>query len=255
MNAVFGLLLTLFLGVFILIGSLIVFFTKNNDKFIKFSMGLAFGVMIMLVSFDLFPEVFHIFLEKYSLLKTILIVSILCFLGIFLLKLFDLFIPHHEHSSNKKHVEGHLEHIGFVSSIALILHNIIEGMALYSVVLNSLEMGLLLSLGIGLHNIPLGMIVASSFYHSNNNKKKTLFISLGLSISTFVGGLLMYLLSNIISEITVGVLLGITLGMIMYIALFELLRHILKEKDKKYCFLGTLFGVLIIIISLLFHHH
>lgn len=255
MNEILGLLLTLFLGVFILIGSLIVFFTKNNDKFIRFSMGLAFGVMIMLVCLDLFPEVVHTFLNSYSLFKTILIVAILCIIGMLILKLFDLFIPQHEHVSGKKHAHEHLEHIGFVSSIALVLHNIIEGMALYSVVINSLEMGLLLSLGIGLHNIPLGMIITSSFYHSNNNKKKTLLISLGLSISTFVGGLVMYLLSSIISDITVGVLLGITVGMIIYISLFELLRHILKEKEKKYSIFGIIVGILVIVISLLFHHH
>ena len=252
-NEIWGMLLTLFLGVFILVGSLIVFFVKNNEKFIKFSIGMAFGVMLMLVLFDLLPEAIEIFQAKYEFLLVLLIVLGLCLLGIGLLKIFDRFIPDHEHDANND--EENLQHIGIVSSVALVLHNIIEGMAIYSVFMGSFETALLLSVGIGLHNIPLGMIVASAFYKANGSIGKTLLISFGLSVSTFIGGLLMYLLSGIISEAVIGILLGITLGMIIYIAIFELLPHILNEKNKKLSLIGIISGILLIVVSLLFHHH
>ena len=42
-----GLLLTLLLGLFIVVGAFIVFLTKNNTKFIDFSIALAAGVIFM----------------------------------------------------------------------------------------------------------------------------------------------------------------------------------------------------------------
>lgn len=251
-NEIFGLFLTLFLGIFILIGSLIVFFAKNNNKFICLSIGMAFGVMLTLSITSLIPEVFEIF-GNYKWYITTLIIIVLSLLGIIILKLFDIFIPHHEH---KEHIdEKNLHHIGIVSSVALILHNIIEGMALYSVFSQSIKTGLLLSIGVGLHNIPLGMIIASAFYKSNKSIKKTLLISFGISISTFIGGVIMLILSNVINNTIMGIFIGITLGMIIYIALFELLPHIKEEQNKRLPIVGIFIGIILILVSTFFHHH
>ena len=44
----FALLFTFIIGLFLLLGSFIVFVVKNNDKFILFSISIAFGVMVSL---------------------------------------------------------------------------------------------------------------------------------------------------------------------------------------------------------------
>ena len=43
---ILGLGLTLLVGIFILIGSLIIVFSKNNEGIISFSLSLAFSVMV-----------------------------------------------------------------------------------------------------------------------------------------------------------------------------------------------------------------
>ena len=55
-----GLILTLLLGIFIVVGAVIVFVTKNNDKFVQFSISLAFSVMLMLLAIDLVPEAYEV---------------------------------------------------------------------------------------------------------------------------------------------------------------------------------------------------
>ena len=55
-----GLLLTLLLGLFIIIGAIVVFVTKNNNKFVQFSISLAFGVIAMLIVGHLLPEAFEV---------------------------------------------------------------------------------------------------------------------------------------------------------------------------------------------------
>jgi len=145
-----------------------------------------------------------------------------------------------------------LFHIGFVASIALILHNIIEGMAVYSSCLINTNLGALLTLGIGFHNIPLGMVITNSFYHSNKNLGKTMITILLVALSTFIGGFIMYLFKiTEISSLLLGFLLSLTLGMLFFIVFDELFPRIRNMKNKKIAYLGITVGVIILIISMI----
>lgn len=247
MNEFVCLLLTLFLGLFLLVGLGIVFFTKNNNKIVNFSIGLALGVMIMLVVSDLLPEAYEMISINQNSLDTIITIIVSILIGIVILKILDLYIPDHD-----EHNDDQLLHIGIVSSVALVLHNIIEGMALYGVMMTSYKLGLFVCIGVGLHNIPLGLTITSTLYKANKNKKKTFITVLLVSLSTFVGGLLMFLFDGIINDYLLGILLSITLGMILYIILFELLPHVKEAKDK-YSISGVLIGAILMIISSFIH--
>ncbi|MDD2377956.1 MAG: ZIP family metal transporter [Bacilli bacterium] len=239
------LLITAVAGLFILLGTIIVLMTKNNEKVVIFSISIAFGVMVSLIIFELLPEAFELIKEDF-LLKKILIILIFTIIGVVILKLLDLFVPHHEHQHGDTE---HLFHIGLVSSIALFLHNIIEGMALYGTAVTSLSLGWLLALGIGLHNIPLGMVVTSAFYNRNKDIPKTIISIFIISLSTLLGGLIMkFLNGNVINDYFLGVLISITLGMIFYIAVFELLHEILESKHKKISTTGVIAGISIILV-------
>ena len=152
----------------------------------------------------------------------------------------------------EKEINENFLHIGIVSSIALVLHNLIEGMAIYSTMKTSFDMGILVTIGVGLHNIPMGMIVSSTFYKANKNLKKTVLFTSLIALSTFLGGLIMFALSSYITNLLLGILLCITLGMIIYIVVFELLSEILHNKNKKESFIGIAFGILIFILSSFF---
>lgn len=242
-----SLLVTLLLGMFLLVGTLIVFLTDNDKKLVNFSIGLALSVMVMLAIGDLIPEAYELIKASYNLTDTIIIIVVSILIGIVILKILDLYIPDHD-SDNKEQ----LLHIGIVSAVALVLHNIIEGMALYGVLMTSVKLGVLVCIGIGLHNIPLGLTITSTLFKANNNKKKTILTVLCVSLSTFVGGLLMFLFGNTINDFLLGVLLAITLGMILYIALFELLPHV-RENKNKYTVFGILLGLILMIISTFIH--
>lgn len=241
-----GLLITLVLGLFIVIGAMITFASKNNNKFVNFSISLACSVMIMLMFVDLIPEIKEIFIEELGNIKGIIFAIIGVVVGIVLLKILDIFIPDHDGREKEE-----LNHIGLISSIALVLHNIIEGMAVYTTVNNSLKAGILISIGVGLHNIPLGMVITSTFYKANNDKKKTWLIVTLVALSTFLGGLIMMLLSGVlVNELMLGALLSITLGMLIYISIFELLPKIVEMKNKKVAIYGILTGVVLILITI-----
>ena len=51
-----GLLITFLLGLFFIIGSLVVSFSKNTKTIENISISVALGTMTSLIIFDLFPE-------------------------------------------------------------------------------------------------------------------------------------------------------------------------------------------------------
>ena len=259
MNLV-SLLLTLLVGLFILVGSIIGFNYKNNKKITDFSISIAFGVIISLILFEIFPETYEILSEEIGNFRGVMVVIVLSLIGIVLLKILDLFVPHHGHEAHSNHKHNvnechndHLHHIGIISSIAVIFHNLIEGMSLYLVTSSSLTSGLLLCIGIGLHNIPMGLVIASTLISSNYTKNKALKVSLIVSLSTFLGGFFMFILGGV-NELLEGILLGLTLGMLIYISVFELAHQIYHMKNKKIAFIGTSIGITLLLISVLLEH-
>lgn len=253
-----GLILTIIVGLFIFVGSLFTTIFKNNKKFTDFSISLAFGVITSLILFEVMPHTYEILNGELNKVKTIICIVILVLIGIFILKILDCFIPHHEHEEHHEHKHKddechneHLKHIGVVSAIALIMHNIIEGMSLYLISTTSILSGLLMCIGIGLHNVPMGLIISSTLYNTNYTKKEILNISLIVSLSTFVGGVIMFLLGGV-PQLVKGILLGITLGMLIYISMFELLHQIYHMKNHKIVSIGIFLGILILLLSLIF---
>ena len=242
---VIGLVLTLVLGLFIIIGAFLMHIFENKERFLVISLSMAFGVMVSLIFLELLPESFEIFNEKYSSIISIAMILIFSIIGFLILKILDKFIPDHEDDD-----EANLIHVGIVSSIAIILHNIIEGMAIYNTFNTSINLGILLSIGVGLHNIPLGMVLSSTFYKSLSNKKKSNVIIFLISTSTFVGGLIMCIFNNVFkNEFIIGLLLSITVGMLVYINIIEILPKLIKSKDKKMIITSIIVGILLLFVS------
>ena len=259
MNLV-ALLLTLIVGLFILVGSIIGLNYKDNKKFSDFSISIAFGVIISLIFFEILPETYEVLNEQIGIIRSIIVIIILSLIGITILKILDLFVPNHEHDAHHSHKHNndkcyndHLFHIGIISSVGVIAHNLIEGMSLYLVSSTSLISGILLCIGIGLHNIPMGLVISSTLTASNYSKNKTLKVSLIVSLATFIGGLFMFILGGV-GELIEGILLGLTLGMLIYISVFELFHQIYHMKNKKISTYGIIIGVGLLLISVLIGH-
>ena len=236
-----ALLTTLVLGVFILIGILITYIFNKKNNIVNFSIGLAFSVIVMLIVTDLLPEI----MEEIELSR-IYIFIIFTALGFYILRILDHFIPDHNDSDN----EENLIHIGVMTSLALGIHNIIEGMATYGSVLSDAKLGLALTLGVGFHNIPLGMVIGGTLHQRKEDKYKTIIYILLVSLSTFAGGLVMYFANTSELNSTVeGILLSCTLGMLMFIQVDELLPRVTKNIKNKYMLMGIALGIVLLTIS------
>ena len=236
-----ALLVTLVLGIFILLGVLITYLFKKRKGIVNFSIGLAFSVIIMLIVVDLLPEI----MEEIKISKIYLLIIFTC-LGYLILRFLDHLIPDHEEDHNSEN----LIHIGIMTSLALGLHNLIEGMAIYTSILANPSLGLGLTLGVGFHNLPLGMVIGGTLHQQGENKYKTLIYILIVSLSTFVGGLIVYFMGTSSLNSTVnGILLSFTLGMLLFILIDELLPRIRKNIESTSTVMGMIVGVIILAIS------
>ena len=203
-----ALLVVLCLSVVFGLGMVFAKITSNKAHVQSFISSLSLGAMAGVAFLDLIPEI----IEETSGLGYLLVIA-LCALGIVILKVLDHFVPEHEGSEESE--EGNLVHIGIMSAIAIVLHNIVEGMTVYSVASQSLNSGITLALGVALHNIPMGALIYSTLKSESKGKRNTILIL--SSFSTFIGGLVMMGLSSILSSSFFIVLMSLALGMVLYI--------------------------------------
>ena len=216
-------LITFFLGIFIIAGACVARCVRNTKIIEQLSISAAFGTMLALSIMELFPEAF----EQLGKDNVWVIITFIA-LGVLLLKLLD-----------------HLIHIGIISSIAVILHNVIEGMAVYSIAAESLSSGVMMAIAVGLHNIPMGMVIYSTL-RQEKKTTRTALIS-GVALSTFAGGLIMASLWFIITPFVIGILMSLTLGMIIYILIFELAPHVMQSSSRALSAIGILAGIAVIL--------
>lgn len=254
-----NLILTLGVGLFTIIGAILLFLVKNDnkEKFINISMNLAIGVIISLIILDLLPEAWEILIDKYNMFYSILFILGFITIGIIILKVLDKYVHNHDEHHTHECKENY-NHIGIVTGLAISLHNIIEGMAVYGMLTNNTSLGIKLIIGVGLHNIPLGMMLTSAFYKSNNSKLKTMVNIIIISLTSFIGGLIMFAnLKFLMNELVIAIMLLITNGMLIYIAFFELLPqtiHIMKKKDNSKEKIKTIITILIGAIFIILTH-
>ena len=237
-------LVTLALGLFFLIGAAFVKYNKNSQLYEHISIALAFGAMVGIALFDIGPEILEMTESAKYYLPIIGMIA-----GFFILTALDKFIPEHEDEEDTEYTSENMEHIGIISSVAIVLHNIIEGMAVYSLAVSSPRQGIALMFGIGLHNIPMGMFIYSTLKSQMSIKRRS-FMAIA-SLSTFLGGLLMMVIEPYITLSFDCLLYGIALGMILFIVIMELLPFVRKNKNRTTSIVCGIIGLFIVFISTL----
>ncbi len=236
------LVITFLLGFFFAAGAVTSRVSSDAKKIEGISIAIAAGAMSALAIVDIIPEIIHE-TQGAEFIKVIFFTAA----GVVLLMILDRFVPEH-HGDDES--PGAVIHIGIVAAFAVILHNIIEGMAVYELGTDSLRQGIIFAAGVGLHNIPMGMLFYSTLKKETRIKKYTVFFA--VMISTFAGGVLMALVGNCMSGVFVQILTCVTLGMIIYIVSFELVPYMVSRWNFKIYSAGIAIGAAIVFISVLF---
>ena len=211
-------LITILAGFSTMIGVFPIYFRrKSQDVLIPICLSFAAGVMISISLFSLIPEAIEAVNQSFVLFPAILIVSIFIVIGILFSSVVDQKIE-------KRFSNNQLYKLGLISVIALMFHNIPEGITTFISSNQDLKLGITLSIGIALHNIPEGISIAVPIYYATKNKKKAILLTFISGFSEFFGAILAYLfLAPIITSLGLGVILALAAGIMIHISIYELI--------------------------------
>ncbi len=238
-----------------MLGGLVVRLSRGARRIEHFSIALAAGSMLALLAFDLGPELFEGLAEGACVQVAVGLVA--GFAGLVAL---DRAIPDHEgvaagrahdgaagHAHDGNTHDGNAAHIGIISAVAIALHNVVEGMAVYSVALSSPADGALYAFAIALHNVPVGMLLFSTLEKSRPSTRRAAVAA--VTFSTFAGGLLMAALAQAVPEAVMVFFVAAAAGMICYILVMELAGRLARSRPVWVSAAGCAAGFLIVLVA------
>lgn len=229
-------LLCILAGLSTLLGAFSIYF--KGDKIIKYALAFASGVMISVSVFDLIPESLIMF-QSNSKEKIFLNIIFYIIIGLIIPFIIDKILPHKENKLYK---------LGIFSMIAIIIHNIPEGIATYISSEANLTLGISITIAIAMHNIPEGISIAMPIYYATKNKKKAFLYTFISGMSEPLGAILAYLFLKPNNTI-MGGLFAIIAGIMSYISLVELLPASLTYKEKKKTLIAFLIGIIFMYVN------
>lgn len=247
-NTMFAFLLTILAGLSTMIGTIVIFIKrKNYDNIILSSLAFAAGVMITVSVTDLVPESILLLREDLSTISTILISFLGIILGVVISMLIDYYLPDRPINNTR---DKSLFKVGIISMIAIILHNIPEGIATFVATNSDINLGISLAVAIAMHNIPEGISVSVPIYHSTGSKSKAFLYTFISALSEPFGALITFLfLKNFMNDLILGILFSVIAGIMIQISFCELLPTARKYKNYKYMIIFFVFGVLFMLFK------
>lgn len=225
-NTIFALALSFLAGISTVLGAIIAFATKKkSDKAITVALGFSAGVMICVSFTDLFPYAEEALINSYGKFYGVILTMFYMLTGMIFAMLIDKLVPSESYVSDlssKKHSK--LFRVGFVSMIAITLHNFPEGIATFISSYQNVKLGISITIAIAMHNIPEGIAVAMPIYYATGSKKKAFKYTLYSGLSEPVGALLAFLvLRPFINEFLLGLIFAFVMGIMLYISFEELI--------------------------------
>lgn len=216
------------------VGALLIFIKQKwSSKSLAFYLGLASGVMMAVVLFDMLPSA----LVSSGWVR----VAGAVILGILLMAAGNgtLFAR----MSSPQTLTG----LGYLIMLGIAMHDLPEGMAIALGDAMKSRTGLVIALGIGIHNIPEGMAIAVPLLMAGVRKSIIFLQILLVALITPLGALLGHNLATSVPGI-LPYLLGVASGIMIYLVLFQLWPQA-KLKDQHSRWWGFYLGMIIILAA------
>ena len=256
-NVLFALSLTVMAGLATGIGSIIALFAKTtNTKFLAGSLGFSAGVMIYVSMIEIFQKSRTYIASATNDTVGYYIAVVSFFVGILLIGLIDYFVPSTEGDiGNLTENETRsiaLKRMGFMTALAIGIHNFPEGLATFTSALKDPHLGLAIAVAIAIHNIPEGIATSVPIYYSTGSRKRAFIVSFFSGITEPLGAIIGYLiLRPFFNDVVFGILFGIIAGIMVFISIEELLPMAREYEKSKVTIIGVILGMAIIALSLL----
>ncbi len=211
------------------------FLNIKTNKFLSFILEFAAGLMTAVICFDLIPE-------------TLNIVSLtICILGIFTgicAMIFCDKIVNTYCGSNSSLNKNNMLKTGIIIAIGLAVHNFPEGLAIGAGFEASTNLGFRLAIAIALHDVPEGISISLPLKSSGSTRVKAIIITTLSGLTTGMGAFFGAIIGNI-SETLIGFSLAFAAGAMLYIVSCELIPESKRLYKGRFASLGNIMGLII----------
>ena len=222
----------------------IIFGARFGDKFSNTGMGFAAGVMLV-ASFTslLLPA-----MDQSSI--WIVIPGFL--LGVLLIKLIDASIPHlhflEADTSRAREDQNEKLRKAWLLLLAIIVHNIPEGMAVGAAASYNVRDGLALAIAIGIQDVPEGLAVALPILAVTNNVAKAVGAGVVSGVVEAIAALLPPLVITWI-PLALPLLMALAAGAMIYVVVHEISPDIYTDKRyKEWASAGFITGFIVMLV-------
>ncbi len=222
------------------LGVLFTYFKKDRVReVISVSLSFAFGVMSLISFKELLPLPIKYFIKNLNIGVALLIIFLIPVLAFMILKISKINI---KKGSN-------LYKIGILNMLILFLHNLPEGIAVFTSSVASQKLGLKIALSIGAHNLPEGICIAVPIYYSTGDRRKAFFYTFLSGVAEPIGAIITWLfLKPFISICFLNVTLYFVGCLMLTIAILEILPEVLSYKRYFYILIGLLLSLFILFL-------
>ncbi|HHV95556.1 MAG TPA: ZIP family metal transporter [Clostridiaceae bacterium] len=228
------------------IGGLIGIFLDNISKpFFGFILEFSAGLMTSVVCFELIPEALK--LSSTSATFSGLFLGIIVILIIE--KIIDISfsslnnVRSYKNKNKYKKKNTDLLRTGILVAVGIALHNLPEGFAVGSGFQASVSIGTAITAVIIIHDIPEGIAMALPMKTGGYSKMKALIYTILSGIPMGIGAFLGAVLSGI-SDFFIGACLGFAAGAMLYIVYVNLVPESKKIYLGRFSSIGNLLGII-----------
>lgn len=228
-------------------GAFAFFLNKPSKRFLSTLLSMSAGLMMAVVCFDLLPRSFELSGFSAGLVGTLIGIAVIAALQNFLYRKQSGSSTLPGSSTLRSRRSKNYARTGILIGIGIALHNFPEGLAIGVGFTSFQNFGVGLSLIIALHDIPEGIAMATPMRMGNIHPIKIVLAALLAGIPTGIGALIGYLLGEI-SINFIGLCLGFAGGAMLYITCSELIPESRDLHRGRISGFGLILGILLGIV-------
>jgi zinc transporter ZupT len=217
------------------------FAIKFKDR-LHLIMGFTAGVLLGVVSFDIFPEIIRQINENNFHSIEVMVALVAAFLFFHILE--KTIAMHHSHE--QEYAEHKHPHVGILSALALAGHSFMDGFAIGLGFQVSAALGIIVAIAVISHDFTDGMNTVTLMLVSRNTTAKALGLLILDALTPVLGVVATFFFK--ISPHFLVLYLGAFAGFLLYIGASDILPEAHSKKSSFWTVGLTIFGALFIFI-------
>lgn len=254
-------------------GLLTVFLARPGERFMSVTMGFSAGVMLLVSFVELLQEGLQAVGSAWA--------YVAFFGGMGVMFLIDALIPHihmgeqhdawgearacplpqparpgrhshrHELRWHGDAQKGRLMKTGLLVALGIAVHNFPEGVTVFAGTMHDPTLGIAIAIAITLHNIPEGIAVSAPIYSATGSRSRALMWTALSGLAEPVGALLTaVVLLPFLNATVLGLTLAAVAGIMVFISLDELIPVACSFCEEHWSILGVISGMIVMALSL-----